>query len=435
MRIRFESRVRVSIMSDKAFRKLNIFLSIFCLAITLVSLISFNTLMNKSYVITPDKYPTRVNTDRDHDGGTVGSLHKTEDGIELQCDFERTYSLPFCEIEFVISTQGKGLDLSTFDSVTINMDYQGQEDPRFRFYIRNYDKNYSVKGDAMSNKFNRLDFSLPDKNHIDLNYFNVPFWWIDHYNQPITSSAVDITNAVSVELGLGASALDGHHSLKISSIVFHGKIISKALLGELLVGLWVTYAIYYIGCALHIAQRSKTLAAEQQRYLTQEIKELKVKATTDPLTGCRNRTEALDSFYDFEWLAQQGKTIHIALFDLDHFKQINDQHGHEVGDKVLIQFVTIANETLGEQYLLYRWGGEEFLLVCLEQITLQCHESIDDLYLAMDQNTWPNAQTVTASAGVTLLKQNESIRSAIKRADKALYEAKDNGRNQVVTFY
>lgn len=74
--------------------------------------------MNKSYVITPDKYPIRVNTDRDHDGGTVGSLHKSEDGIKLQCDFERTYSLPFCEIEFVISTQGKGLNLSTFDSDT-----------------------------------------------------------------------------------------------------------------------------------------------------------------------------------------------------------------------------------------------------------------------------------------------------------------------------
>ncbi|WP_390904825.1 hypothetical protein [Vibrio cyclitrophicus] len=78
--------------------------------------------MNKSYVITPDKYPIRVNTDkypirvntdRDHDGGTVGSLHKSEDGIKLQCDFERTYSL-----EFVISTQGKGLNLSTFDSDT-----------------------------------------------------------------------------------------------------------------------------------------------------------------------------------------------------------------------------------------------------------------------------------------------------------------------------
>jgi len=85
--------------------------------------------MNKSYVITPDKYPTRVNTDRDrdrdHDGGTVGSLHKLENGVELQCDFERTYSLPFCEIEFVISTQDKGLDLSTFDSVTITKKTQG----------------------------------------------------------------------------------------------------------------------------------------------------------------------------------------------------------------------------------------------------------------------------------------------------------------------
>lgn len=421
-------------MSDKAFRKLNIFLSIFCLAITLLSLVFFDKLMNKSYVISPDKYPTLANTDRDHDGGTVASLYKSNRGIELQCDFNRTYSKPFCEVEFVISKEGKGLDLSTFDSVTINMNYEGQENPRFRFYIRNYDEAYSVKGDAMSNKFNRLDFSLPDASHIDLGYFNVPFWWIDHYNRPVSDSAVDITNAVSVELGLGASTLAGHHSLNISSIVFHGKIISKALLGELLVGLWVVYAIYYVACALHIARRNKRRLAQQQRHLTQEIAELKVKATTDPLTGCRNRTEALDTFYDFEWLAQQGKMIHVALFDLDHFKQINDQHGHEVGDKVLIQFVTIANETLGEQYLLYRWGGEEFLLVCLEQTTLQCHESVDDLYLAMDENAWPNSLTVTASTGVTQLMQNESIRSAIKRADKALYEAKDNGRNQVVTF-
>ncbi|MFM2644347.1 GGDEF domain-containing protein [Vibrio chagasii] len=421
-------------MSDKAFRKLNIFLSIFCLAITLLSLVSFDKLMNKSYVISPDKYPTLANTDRDHDGGTVASLYQSNNGIELQCDFKRTYSKPFCEVEFVISKEGKGLDLSTYDSVTINMDYKGQENPRFRFYIRNYDEGYSVKGDAMSNKFNRLDFSLPDASHIDLGYFNVPFWWIDHYNRPVSDSAVDITNAVSVELGLGASALAGHHSLNISSIVFHGKIISKALLGEILVGLWVIYAVYYVCCALHIARRNKRRSAQQQRHLTQEIEELKVKATTDPLTGCRNRTEALDTFYDFEWLAQQGKMIHVALFDLDHFKQINDQHGHEVGDKVLIQFVTTTNETLGEHYLLYRWGGEEFLLVCLEQTTLQCHESIDDLYLAMDKNAWPNGLTVTASTGVTQLKQNESIRSAIKRADKALYEAKNNGRNQVVTF-
>ncbi|MCY9824717.1 GGDEF domain-containing protein [Vibrio chagasii] len=421
-------------MSDKAFRKLNIFLSIFCLAITLLSLVSFDKLMNKSYVIDPDKYSTLVNTDSIHNGGTIGSLRSSKDGIELQCDFKRTYSKPFCEVEFVISKEGKGLDLSTYDSVTINMDYKGQENPRFRFYIRNFDEGYSVKGDAMSNKFNRLDFSLPDASHIDLGYFNVPFWWIDHYNRPVSDSAVDITNAVSVELGLGASTLAGHHSLNISSIVFHGKIISKAVLGEILVGLWVIYAVYYVCCALHIARRNKRRLAQQQRHLTQEIEELKVKATTDPLTGCRNRTEALDTFYDFEWLAQQGKMIHVALFDLDHFKQINDQHGHEVGDKVLIQFVTTANETLGEHYLLYRWGGEEFLLVCLEQTTLQCHESIDDLYLAMDKNAWPNGLTVTASTGVTQLKQNESIRSAIKRADKALYEAKNNGRNQIVTF-
>ncbi|NVN80857.1 MULTISPECIES: GGDEF domain-containing protein [unclassified Vibrio] len=422
-------------MSDKAFRQLNIFLSIFCLAVTLLSLISFRTIMDKNYIITPGRYPTLVNTDRDHDGGTIGLLHNSKDGIELQCDFKRTYSAPFCEIEFVISTEGKGLDLSTYDSVTINMDYQGQENPRFRFYIRNYDENYSVQGDAMSNKFNRLDFSLPDIGNIDLDYFNVPLWWIDYYNHPITNSAVDITNAVSVELGLGASTLDGHHKLTVKSIVFHGKTMDRVVLGKMLIGLWVMYALYYISCALYIAKRAKNVAAEQRHLLTQEIEELKVKATTDPLTGCRNRTEALDTFYDFERLAQQGKSIHIALFDLDHFKQVNDQYGHEVGDQVLIQFVSTATDSLGEHYLLYRWGGEEFLLVCIDQSTLQCYESITSLYDALEQTDWPFKLAITVSAGFTQLTQNESIRSAIKRADQALYQAKDNGRNQVVTSY
>ncbi|MEZ9439039.1 GGDEF domain-containing protein [Vibrio atlanticus] len=425
----------INILSDNVFRQINIFLSVFCLAATLLSFISYHMIMDQNYVITPDRFPTLVNTDQEHNGGTKGVLYKSEDTIELQCDFKRTYSSSFCEIEFVISTEAKGLDLSVYDSVTINMDYEGQEQPRFRFYIRNYDENYSVQGNAMSNKFNRLDFSLPDRKHIDLDYFNVPLWWIDYYNHPITNSAVDITNAVSVELGLGASTLDGHHKLTVQSIVFHGKTMDKFVLGKLLICLWVLYAIYYIFCALYLARRTRTDAAQQQRLLTQEIEELKVKATTDPLTGCRNRTEALDTFYDFEWLAQQGKTIHIALFDLDHFKQINDQHGHEVGDKVLIQFVATANESLGEQYLLYRWGGEEFLLVCLEQTALQCNESINNLYLAIDQSVWPKALKVTTSTGVTQLKQHESIRSAIKRADKALYQAKDNGRNQVAKLY
>ena len=94
-------------MNDKAFRKHNIFLSIFCLAFTLVSLLSFDNIMNNSYVIEPDKYLTLVNTDRIHNGGTVGSLHRLKDGVELQCDFKRTYSKPFREVESVLSKKAK----------------------------------------------------------------------------------------------------------------------------------------------------------------------------------------------------------------------------------------------------------------------------------------------------------------------------------------
>ncbi len=95
MHIGFESRVRINITSDKAFRKRYIFLSIFWLAINLLWQLSFDKIMNKNknYIIDPDKYPTLVNTD----DGTIGLLRSWQDGIELQCDFKQTTVL----IQFV----------------------------------------------------------------------------------------------------------------------------------------------------------------------------------------------------------------------------------------------------------------------------------------------------------------------------------------------
>nr|WP_285464633.1 GGDEF domain-containing protein [Vibrio sp. D420a] len=81
---------------------------------------------------------------------------------------------------------------------------------------------------------------------------------------------------------------------------------------------------------------------------------------------------------------------------------------------------------------MYRWGGEEFLLVCLEQDASQCNDKISEFMEAMARNLWPKSLEITASIGLTQLERKESIRTAIKRADTALYQAKNQGRNRVV---
>nr|WP_285464635.1 GGDEF domain-containing protein [Vibrio sp. D420a] len=309
-------------MNERTFRQLNVFLAVTCLAINAFSLFSFHIGMDKNFTITPERFEPKVNTDQDHGGGTRGHVTQENGSITLHCNFKRDYRSPFCEVEFVISADGQGVDLSKYDSVTINMDYKGQENPRFRFYTRNHNDAYSATGDPISNKFNRFDFSLNDKENIDLKYFNVPLWWVDFYNHPITKSGVDITNTVSVELGLGSSTLEGLHQLTIYNIVFHGKVISHLTLIRVLIGIWVAFAIYYVAGSMYLIHRCRKISDAKAIQLKREIAELRVKATTDSLTGARNRTQALDSFYHFERLIQQGKAIHVALFDLDHFKLV-----------------------------------------------------------------------------------------------------------------
>ncbi|KAB0300657.1 diguanylate cyclase [Vibrio fortis] len=419
-------------MNERTFRQLNVFLAVTCLAITAFSLISFHIDMDKNFTVTPDRFDLKVNTDQDYGGGTRGHVTQENDSITLHCNFKRDYRSPFCEVEFVISEEGQGVDLSKYDSVSINMDYEGQENPRFRFYARNHNDAYSVTGDPISNKFNRFDFSLNDKEDIDLKYFNVPLWWVDFYNHPITNSGVDITNTVSVELGLGSSTLEGLHQLTVYNIVFHGKVISHLTLIRALIGIWVAFAVYYVAGSMYLIHRCRKISDAKSIRLKREVAELRVKATTDSLTGARNRTQALDSFYHFERLIPQGKAIHVALFDLDHFKLVNDTHGHDTGDSVLREFSDLSEQVFNENYLMYRWGGEEFLLVCLEQTTSQCNENISKFMEAMARNRWPQSLEITASIGLTQLERKESMRTAIKRADTALYQAKNQGRNRVV---
>src|SRR5690606_28228586 len=140
-----------------------------------------------------------------------------------------------------------------------------------------------------------------------------------------------------------------------------------------------------------------------------------------PLTGVSNRAGIGDVLLrEIRSHIETGHPLTLIMLDIDHFKPINDNHGHDYGDEVLIKAARTLVETLRTSDAVARWGGEEFLLVCP-------NTSLDNgRALAEKLREHIKSQcTVTASFGVAMLG-NESIDQLIKRVDEALYRAKQN---------
>ncbi len=158
-------------------------------------------------------------------------------------------------------------------------------------------------------------------------------------------------------------------------------------------------------------------------------------ATTDPLTGVKNRTAMETSMKREMGLAKRHNTpLSFILLDLDHFKSINDRFGHLIGDQVLRAVAKVAEETIRDSDIIFRFGGEEFLVLLsgtkISGATLlaeRVRSKIEQLQIFSDLKL-----RITASMGVVTLREDESDEAVFKRADAALYKAKHNGRNQVV---
>lgn len=155
----------------------------------------------------------------------------------------------------------------------------------------------------------------------------------------------------------------------------------------------------------------------------------------DTLTGARNRVNMLSDLREQHSLVQRGiQACAIAIIDLDHFKNVNDQYGHLAGDAVLAATVACLESLVRPYDRIYRYGGEEFLL-CMPNTTVDVAMHLAErLRAAVAGNTIQtnhHVLRVTASFGVADLDAARSIEESIDKADKAMYEAKRRGRNRV----
>lgn len=154
---------------------------------------------------------------------------------------------------------------------------------------------------------------------------------------------------------------------------------------------------------------------------------------TDVLTGLPNR-RLLGRLISEEAARAERyqRPFSIVLFDLDHFKLVNDQHGHPAGDEVLKRIGPLLSGYVRETDSLGRWGGEEFLVLLPEMDVSAASQMAERLRQVIEAATFPEDIHLTSSFGAAQYRKGEAIADLLQRADKALYAAKDAGRNRVV---
>jgi len=166
---------------------------------------------------------------------------------------------------------------------------------------------------------------------------------------------------------------------------------------------------------------------ERTAELQEKNEQLQLVSQTDALTGLKNRMK-LDEILQHEIaLAERypERTFCIILMDLDHFKSVNDNFGHIAGDQVLVRFAGVLKKNTRSTDTLGRWGGEEFLMICPSMGLDNIYILAEKLRRAICDETFPIVEKLTTSIGITCYHKGDNINSIVKRADKALYEAKE----------
>jgi len=191
----------------------------------------------------------------------------------------------------------------------------------------------------------------------------------------------------------------------------------------------VKYAI-----AVNISELKQTQneLAEAHAQLSLKNRELERLSATDHLTQAYNRLK-IDELMRVEVgrTRRYQRVLSIIMLDIDHFKEVNDQYGHQTGDLVLKEVVNIIKDNTRNTDSLGRWGGEEFIIVCPETDLSSAHVMAEKLRKKIEEFDFSIVKRKTASFGVASLTPEDDEESLIRRADESLYFAKNNGRNRV----
>jgi len=234
--------------------------------------------------------------------------------------------------------------------------------------------------------------------------------------------------------GYKKSDIRGGISIRLPMEIFEPVIRNQARL--LLAGHGVMWSLGLI--SLYIGYKGLRHRTEERDSAEEELKRvnaiLENQATTDSLTGIYNRRKFLE-LLQMKIQESRRYTMPLALifFDIDHFKSVNDTYGHEAGDHVLQELSSIVTGMVRQTDIFARSGGEEFVVLVHNNDARTGRELAEKIRLNVEQHNFPQMGTLTCSFGVAQFYPDDTAESFIKRADDAMYAAKQAGRNRVET--
>jgi len=335
----------------------------------------------------------------------------------------------------------EGIDLSNYEKLKFDIEYKGTS-RRLRMAMHNYNEVYSDINDAGTNK--HLSVLIKpmeiDNNSItfDLSEFRVSKWWVKDRRMHRRWTSPEIDNITSI--GVEVVELSDNH-IKLNRIIAIGHWINPQTLLYLVVISWMIFFLLqgfiqlYLVYTGSMRNRKKLFdLLKQQQALESENQYLSDIAKLDPLTGILNRNGFLDKLTHIApKMVSTNNNLAFLIIDLDHFKSINDRYGHDFGDSVIKHFSHSVSSTLRKTDIFARWGGEEFILICEFPDTTNLREFSENIGSTPGKTPIDSKPgfTYTVSIGVSRFSAGEHFENVFKRADNALYQAKQDGRDRV----
>ncbi len=366
-----------------------------------------------------------------------------EKDYHWRCRVEPEGDYVFCGINLLLSEDNlHGLDLTDFEAFELQLETPGHNQD-VQFFMRHYDERYSNPDDNNSAQFNKFDIKAGELGgtlRIGFDELSLADWWSSARDLPRDLRRPAFHNVIAVGIGYAQHLEPGNYDVIIKEASFVGEWISAATwyLSILLIwlvglGAWGIHRLVLLSRITRRHRRQLDILSNRNAQLKEETDRYKQLSTRDPLTGAYNR-------YGFEQRLSQMihqnefQPISLILLDVDHFKTFNDTYGHDAGDKVLRQLVNLLDQYTRKQDVLCRWGGEEFLLLCPNTdaksavvLAEKIRQLVSEARIEMDEQV-----RLTASFGVCQIRAGEPYIDAFVRTDRALYQAKDQGRNRVM---
>ncbi|MGB5447260.1 MAG: GGDEF domain-containing protein [Psychromonas sp.] len=422
----------------------------FFVAILSLSLVSWQHYgMNHILDVFPDSNHTILASgDEIYGGHSKSSLIKTVNGVLLHCETKPSPGWPFCNLEVNISDSNRqGINLEQYDHLLLTFKHQSSVQDTVLVYLINTESQESQSSNLIetSDRYihkNNMTTILPTSGRsiyrLPLKNFSVPSWWLLKNNLTGKDAEPNLNNVTTLSIATGDSNATRSVDILLEKVQFTGKWITANSLYLYIIFTWITiitinalYRVYQLAEQLKINRQHNKKLEEINSFLSIQKEEFEALAKTDPLTGLYNRAgtrELLQRMQD-----DLDGEYSLIMFDIDHFKMINDTYGHEIGDSILCSLAKCITAHMRETDHVARWGGEEFIILCSNTKLLNAAVVANNLRQQIANTPLIKQISVTCSFGVSQYQNDikDSIQSMFEVADVAMYTAKKMGRNRV----